>query len=134
MTSPLVLFVEDSEFITKHVGDTLRTEHGFDIASVSTATKARSMLRSQAYDCVVTSHELPDGTGIELAASVSDDSAVADTPFVLFTGNPLESLAADALESGITAFVSKDNHATGSMDVFANRIQLVIAAHREASA
>ncbi|WP_049923541.1 response regulator [Halopiger djelfimassiliensis] len=126
MGSASILLVEDSEFITQHVKNTLSSEHGFDVETVPTASATRSILEEETFDCVVTSYELPDETGIELAASVADGSR---PPFVLLTGNPLEPLVEEALEAGVSAFVSKSNHATGSMEVFANRLRLVIRAH-----
>lgn len=49
-------------------------------------------------------------------------------PFILFTGRPLAPIVEDALSSGVTDFVSKDQHMTRSMDVLANRVQLAVRA------
>ena len=127
MSSHTVLLVEDSDFLTEHVSETFRMEHGFEVETASSAAETRGRLENGGIDCVVSSYELPDETGIELAASVSEDG-FADVPIVLFTGNPLEPLADEALEAGISAFVSKSTHASGEMNVFANRIRLAIRA------
>ncbi|OVE85933.1 response regulator [Natronolimnobius baerhuensis] len=132
MSSYTVLLVEDSDFLTTHVSDTLQSEHGFDVETVATATDARDALEETAYDCVISSYELVQESGLDLAASINGEATpgMPDIPFILFTGNPLEPLVEDALEAGVTAFVSKSNHATGEMNVFANRIRLAIEAHR----
>ncbi|NGM71155.1 response regulator [Natronolimnobius sp. AArcel1] len=132
MSSYTVLLVEDSDFLTTHVSDTLQTVHGFDVETVATAPEARSALEETGYDCLISSYELLEESGLDLAASINGDATpgMPDIPFILFTGNPLEPLVEDALEAGVTAFVSKSNHATGEMNVFANRIRLAIEAHR----
>ncbi|TYT63508.1 response regulator [Natrialba swarupiae] len=126
MSSYTVLLAEDSDFITQHVSQTLESEHGFEIETVTSASETRDTLAESDFDCVVSTYELPDETGIELAESINGDGD--EVPFVLFTGNPLEPLAEEALEAGVSAFVSKSSGATGGMDVFANRIRLAIAA------
>ncbi|ADD06939.1 receiver box response regulator [Natrialba magadii ATCC 43099] len=127
MPSHSVLLVEDSEFITEHVSTALESAHGFDVDAVTTGEATRATLadEAQSFDCIVSSYELPDETGIDLAASLEEESV----PFVLFTGNPLEPLVDEALSAGVSAFVSKSTHATGEMNVFANRIRLAIEAH-----
>ncbi|GAB3664804.1 response regulator [Halopiger thermotolerans] len=124
-----VLFVDDSDFLTEHVSRTLRSEHGFDVETVATAPDARSLLADSSFDCVIASYELLDENGLELAASLGEEASIPDLPFVLFTGNSLEPLVDEALEAGVSAFVSKSDHATGEMNVFANRIRLAIEAH-----
>ncbi|RKD97429.1 response regulator [Halopiger aswanensis] len=124
-----VLFVDDSDFLTEHVSQTLRSEHDFDVETVATAPDARSVLADSSFDCVISSYELLDETGLELAASLHDEASIPELPFVLFTGNSLEPLVDEALEAGVSAFVSKSDHATGEMNVFANRIRLAIEAH-----
>ncbi len=127
--SPItVLLVEDSEFLSTHVTETLREEHGFVIVSAASAAETRDLLEGDHIDCVVSSYELPDCTGIDLAASLEAEGY--DIPFVLFTGNPLEPLAEEAIDAGVTAFVNKANQASGSMTVFANRIRLAVEACR----
>ncbi|ELY72129.1 response regulator receiver protein [Natronobacterium gregoryi SP2] len=112
--------------MTQHVSETLESEHGYEVEAVTTASGARSAFESTGFDCVIASYELLDENGIELAASLQD--IADDIPFVLFTGNPLEPLVEEAREAGVTAFVSKSDHATGDMNVFANRIRLSIEA------
>ncbi|THE64339.1 response regulator [Salinadaptatus halalkaliphilus] len=128
MSSYTVLLVEDSDFITEHVSQTLASEHGFDVETVGSAADTRTAVEDGEISCVVSSYELPDETGIDLAASINGDGETS-VPFILFTGDPLESLAEEALEAGVSAFVSKGDRASGTMDVFANRIKLAIRAH-----
>lgn len=127
MSDTHVLLVEDSGFMAGRVSDTLEDTHGFSVTTVKTAAEARATLEDGDYDCVVSNYELPDETGPELASSIRERS-IPDVPLILFTGRPLAPLAKEALESGVTDFVSKDQHVTGSMDVLANRVDLAIRA------
>ncbi len=127
MSETHVLLVEDSDFMASRVSETLEDTHRFSVTTVETAAKARETLADEEYDCVVSNYELPDETGPELAAALEERPG-PDVPFILFTGRPLAPLAEDALASGVTDFVSKDQHVTGSMDVLANRVRLAIRA------
>ncbi|APW99539.1 response regulator [Halobiforma lacisalsi AJ5] len=128
MSSYSVLLVEDSEFMIEHVSQALEGKHGFEVEAVATADEARAVFDTSTFDCVISSYELLNESGIHLAASLEEAVDGASVPFILFTGNPLEPLVEEALEAGVSAFVSKSNHATGEMNVFANRIRLAIEA------
>lgn len=128
MSSYSVLLVEDSEFMTEHVSQALEGEHGFEVEAVATADEARAVFDAAAFDCVISSYELLNESGIDLAASLEEATDRDSVPFILLTGNPLEPLVDEALEAGVSAFVSKSKHATGEMNVFANRIRLAIEA------
>jgi len=132
MSSVTVLLVEDSEFLSEHVADTLRDRHGFVIVTASSAAECRERLEGGHIDCVVSNNELPDENGIELAASLNRDGDQR-VPFVLFTGSSLEDLAEEAIDAGVTAFVNKSCQANSPMTIFAHRIRLAIAARQGGS-
>ncbi|MFB6233735.1 MAG: response regulator [Haloarculaceae archaeon] len=130
MPAPHVLLVEDSDFMAARVSDTLEDVHNFYVTTVGTADEVRDSLRE--YDdieCIVTNYELPQGNGIQLAASVNGRDGDPEVPVIILTGKALEPIADDALEAGVTEFVYKGDHATGDMDVLANRINTVIRAY-----
>lgn len=122
MTSTHVLLVEDSSFMAQQVSDTL-TIHDIETTTVETAATAREEMATDGVDCVLVNHDLPDESGIELAQSLA-----ADVPIILLTSTSLGAVAADAIEAGVTEFVHKDDLATGSMTVLANRIDVAIRA------
>ncbi len=128
MTAYRLLLVEDSEFMTERVTSHLEADHGFVVDSVSTVATAQSSLQSTVYDCIIVNHDLPDGTGIDLVESITGEGGRPSVPVVLLSGTPLETLAEAGLNAGVSAFVSKHNDVSESMDIFANRIRLAIEA------
>lgn len=119
-----VLLIEDSDFLGRHVQETLEDEHDMSISIETTAEDAKEALRSGAeFDCILINYDLPDATGIEFSDSLSDE-----LPIILFTSKNLQDIASRALESGATAFIHKSS-LEGTMDVPANRIDLVIRSH-----
>jgi len=114
MNVPHVLLVEDSNFMATKVVETLEAAHEFVITTVGTAVEARNTLKSGSYDCVISNYELPDQSGVELAESLREDSAVPSVPLIILTGRSLEPIAKDAIEAGVTEFVYKGTRRRGT--------------------
>jgi CheY-like chemotaxis protein len=129
MSAPQVLLVEDSEFMSMRVVDTLEGGHGMNLTAVETAEEARTRIETGSFDVVVVNYELPDETGIELASSLNETGNDPDVAVILLTGRKLEPIASEASDNGITEFVYKGDHAADDMDVLANRIQVVLDAY-----
>lgn len=130
MAAPHVLLVEDSSFMATRVADTLQDVHNFYVTTVATADEVHEALKE--YDdieCIVSNYELPDTTGVKLAASINGSDDDISVPIIILTGKSLEPLASDAIQAGVTEFVYKGDHATGEMDVLANRINTVLRAY-----
>lgn len=128
MSNPAVLLVEDSGFMATHTSGTLESIRDMTVNTAETAGEARAMLRDAEFDCLVVNTQLPDENGIEFVRSVRDDPDLPAVPALLFTGGDLETVAGDAFAAGVVDVVSKDHHAGDSMEVFANRIEVVIDA------
>jgi HAMP domain-containing protein/CheY-like chemotaxis protein/signal transduction histidine kinase len=60
-----------------------------DIETVGSGAEALARLRAEPADCVVLDLRLPDMSGFEVLEELRDDSALADTPVVVFTGREL---------------------------------------------
>ncbi|TQQ81015.1 response regulator [Halonotius terrestris] len=130
MPAPHVLLVEDSSFMATRVAETLEDIHNFYVTTVATADEVENALDE--YDdieCIVSNYELPDTNGVKLAARINGGSTEPDVPIIILTGKALEPIANDAIRAGVTEFVYKGDHATGEMDVLANRIDTVIRAY-----
>lgn len=130
MPAPHVLLVEDSEFMATRVSDTLEGVHGFYVTTVATAGEVKEALTEHDdIECIVTNYELPEGDGVKLAASINGQGEEPEIPIIILTGKALEPMADNALHAGATEFVYKGDHATGDMNVLANRINTVIKAY-----
>ena len=131
MSKPVVLLVEDSGFMATHTAETLESIREMTVRTVETAGAARERLREDDTDCLVVNTQLPDENGIEFVRSVRDDPDLPAVPTLLFTSGDLESVASEAFEAGVVDVVSKDHHAGDSMEVFANRIEVVTDAFEQ---
>jgi CheY-like chemotaxis protein len=128
MSGPSVLLVEDSGFMATHTSGTLESIREMTVRTAGTAGEARAMLGEGAFDCLVVNTQLPDENGVAFVRSVREDPDLPTIPALLFTSGDLEAVAEEAFEAGVVDVVSKDHHAGDSMEVFANRIEVVIDA------
>lgn len=78
-------------------GDATTADHPGDGRDGGTATTA---------DCVVTEYDLPDGTGLDLAARIRERAP--DTPCILFTNRQPDRIATDGHEGVVVEYLPKD--------------------------
>jgi PAS domain S-box-containing protein len=128
--SDVSLSAEDDDIVVLHVDDephfrelvTSYLERHNDNITVITETdpsEALGRLQDERIDCVVSDHQMPGMTGIELLEAVREE--YPNLPFFLFTGRGSEDVAAEAIEAGVTSYLQK-----GGSEVYgqlANRIQ-----------
>lgn len=134
MSDPAVLLVEDSGFMATHTAGTLESIREMTVRTVETAEEARKRLREDDIDCLVVNTQLPDENGINFVRSVRSDPDLSAVPTLLFTSGDLEAVATEAFDAGVIDVVSKNHHAGDSMEVFANRIEVVIDAFEQRQA
>jgi signal transduction histidine kinase len=77
-----------------------------DGVAVDGAEAALSRFSTDAYDCVVSEHALPESDGVSLLRSVR--ARDGGTPFVLWARDGDESLARTAFRAGVTDYVGSD--------------------------
>jgi PAS domain S-box-containing protein len=75
------------------------------VETVATAREGLDRLADSAVDCVVSEYDLPETTGIEFLEAVREDDP--DLPFVLFTDAGSETVASDAIATGVTDYLVK---------------------------
>jgi HAMP domain-containing protein/signal transduction histidine kinase/DNA-binding response OmpR family regulator len=79
-----------------------------EIETVGTGKDALKVLRDSQVDCVVLDLRLPDISGFELLQKLSDDSALADIPVIVFTGRELTPEEDAQLHAVARSIVVKD--------------------------
>ncbi|MEF8808152.1 PAS domain S-box protein [Natronomonas sp.] len=99
---PQVLVVDDDPAFRETVAQQLQ-HHGFVVTTADGAADALDHL--DAVDCVVSDHEMPETTGVDLLETVRDRRP--DLPFILFTGADDPAVVDDAFDADVTAFVRK---------------------------
>lgn len=78
-------------------------------------------------DCLVSDHDMPGQTGIELLEDVR--SEYPDLPFILYTGKGSEEIASEAISAGVTDYLQKGSDAS-QYAVLANRIENAVSQYR----
>lgn len=123
-----VLHVDDESDFAELTAEFLEKES--EQLSVNTETSAADALeriRQRDLDCVVSDHDMPDMTGIELLKRVRDD--YPELPFILFTGKGSEEVASKAVSAGVTDYLQKET-GTDHYTLLANRIENAYDRHQ----
>jgi len=116
-----ILHIDDEPDFASLTADFLERESDyFDVVTETQPTSGLERIRSEDLDCVVSDHDMPTMTGIELLESVRDE--YPDLPFILFTGKGSEEVASDAISAGVTDYLQKES-GTDQYALLANRIK-----------
>jgi PAS domain S-box-containing protein len=127
-----VLHVDDSPEFAELTATCLeRVDDRFEIATAPNAEAGLDRFRAEAFDCVVSDHEMPGSSGIELLETIREECD--DCPFILFTGRGSEEVASRAISAGVTDYLQKDG-GTDQFTVLANRISNAVEQHRARAA
>ena len=100
---------------------------GIETTTASSPEAAMERLRDHPVDCVVSDHDMPGATGLDLLADVR--SEIGDLPFILFTGKGSEEIASEAISAGVTDYLQKGGGADG-YEMLANRVSNALSRQR----
>ena len=128
-----VLHVDgESDFVELAATSLERRDDRFTVETTTSADEALRALGEDEYDCLVSSYDMPGQNGLELFESIR--TLEPDLPFILFTGNGSEELASEAISTGVTDYLPKEDDPE-QFATLANRIvSAVESAHRQATA
>lgn len=102
-----VLHVEDNEIdheLTKL--NLLNQTDELEITWIDSGQKALELLETQQYDCILSDFQMPGIDGMEFLKSLRDKGNT--TPFIFFTSQGNEQIAAEALRYGADDYYTKD--------------------------
>ena len=115
-----VLHVDDDpEFTDLTAAFLARENPRLDVTTVNDAADVPSVLKVEDVDCIVSDHDMPGTTGIELLETIR--STYPELPFILFTGKGSEEIASEAITAGVTDYLQKSS-GTDQYALLANRI------------
>ncbi|WP_123537716.1 GAF domain-containing protein [Halosimplex salinum] len=86
--------------------DALAADGDVDVVEASSVDEATDALAGERVDCVVTAYDLPDGTGLDVAAQVRETSP--DTPCILFTDVSPDRIDTDQREDVVVEYLPRD--------------------------
>lgn len=93
------------------------------IESVEALSDGITRLNVTNVDCIVSAYNLPDGDGIEFLQVVRKECG--DLPFVLYADEGDQTVAAEAVSSGVTEYVPSELH-NGRPEVLSERVRRAI--------
>ncbi|CAI8952913.1 two-component system, chemotaxis family, chemotaxis protein CheY [Pseudomonas sp. IT-P253] len=108
MSKISVLVVDDAAFIRDLVKKCLRNYFpGIRIEDAINGKKAQSMLAKEAFDLVLCDWEMPEMSGLELLTWCREQDNLKTMPFVMVTSRGDKENVVQAIQAGVTGYVSK---------------------------
>ncbi|SEM60796.1 Response regulator receiver domain-containing protein [Pseudomonas sp. ok272] len=108
MSKVSVLVVDDAAFIRDLVKKCLRNYFpGMRIEDAINGKKAQAMLAREAFDLVLCDWEMPEMSGLELLTWCRAQDALKAMPFVMVTSRGDKENVVQAIQAGVTGYVSK---------------------------
>jgi len=77
-----------------------------EVRVAGSVSEARVKMRDRRPDVVVTEHQLPDGSGLDLLRELR--STYEMLPVVVYTAHGSEQVASECIEAGVSAYIPKD--------------------------
>lgn len=101
-----VLHVDDDSDLVDLAAEFLtREDESFTVKTETDPTAVPDRLEDERVDCIISDYEMPEVDGLELVGRIR--SVDASVPFILFTGQGSEAVAAEAINSGVDAYIQK---------------------------
>ena len=125
-----VLHIDDEpEFTDLSATFLEREDDTFSVETATSADSGLSIIDDRRPDCIVSDYNMPGMDGLEFLRAVREE--YPELPFILFTGEGSESIASDAIASGVTDYLQK-GAGSDRYKLLANRIRNAVQSRREA--
>lgn len=124
-----ILHVDDNPYDRELTeANLISLDKSWRIKGVDTGVQALELMETQHFDCILSDYQMPGMNGIQLLSALREQGY--DIPFVFFTGQGNERLAAEALRAGADEYYIKDIGVALYERLF-NSIRKVVEAFRE---
>ncbi|HEY70948.1 MAG TPA: response regulator [Anaerolineae bacterium] len=100
-----ILIADDNEQICEFLTENVLTPLGYHVRIAADGEAALQMAREDMPDLMITDHQMPKLTGVELILKLKDEMPLL--PIILITGEGSEELAAAALRAGAVNYLIK---------------------------
>jgi len=101
----LILVVDDNREICEFLQDAVLAPGGYDVRFVGDGMSALTLARELKPALVLTDHQMPNLTGVELTRRLRRD--LPEIPVVMITGESTEALVIEALRAGVADYYTK---------------------------
>ncbi len=105
MSRAEILIADDNEQICEFLAENILTPQGYNVRIAADGEAALLMVRESMPDLIITDHQMPKLTGVELILKLKDEMPFL--PVILITGEGSEELAAEALRAGAVNYLIK---------------------------
>ena len=82
-------------------------DHEYHVAETATGEEGLQWCRQENPDCVLLDYLLPDLSGLDFLAELSETKGLAPIPVVMLTGQGDESIAVQAMKTGALDYLTK---------------------------
>lgn len=102
------ILIVDDEHLSRDLSTSVLARHGFTRTfAAASAASALEVLQCEKIQCVVTDHDMPNMTGLELLDCIRTNAKLSTLPVILVSGHLTEELRAEAMRRGVTACLAK---------------------------
>ena len=121
-----ILIVDDSSTMRRIIMNTLNKIGYSDYVEASTGVEAVDKLAEGSIGLVITDWNMPEMSGLDLVKAVRANDQTRHIPMLMVTTNAAQEHMTEAIEAGVTSYVSKPF----TPDTIRDKIQLALkAAH-----
>lgn len=117
-----ILVIEDEKITAKSLVKILEKEN-YEVFTASDGEEGIKMIKSQAYDLVISDINMPKKDGFEVLEEVRKDPATLGLPFVFLTGKGVESNFREGMLLGADQFLHKPFKKDELLAVIKNRLE-----------
>ena len=129
VTTPCILIVDDFPVMRDILVFQLKAQGFHDVLTVGSGEEALRLLQHRRVNLILSDWSMPPGmSGLELLGRVRKDSRLAQTPFILITGEVQRDMVTQAIGAGVSDFLLKPF----KPEEFAYKISSALAGKRHA--
>ena len=110
-----ILVADDEEYIVRVVSFKLESA-GYEVVEAIDGADAWSKVRAGDIDLVLTDHQMPLMTGLELAGRIAADPSTRDIPVIMLTARGFRLDAEEIVASRIVDLIAKPFSPRGLLD------------------
>jgi CheY-like chemotaxis protein len=110
-----ILVADDEEYIVRVVSFKLESA-GYEVVEAIDGADAWSKVRAGGIDLVLTDHQMPLMTGLELAGRINADPATCHIPVIMLTARGFRLDAEEIVASRIVELIAKPFSPRGLLD------------------